>query len=165
MRIPVLIAAVLLAGCGGQEPATDEAAAPSAEETTAQETVAETPPVTVEEAYLTGQHCYFSQTDTETEGLDVMFLEDGSASGVHFGTVHDEANAYFATWETTLSGGEVGEASTVYFSAVTEVDGDTQTAETEWVITDASASEVGVEKSLPPAECEGLVERVWPPIE
>ena len=159
------MAAGLLAGCGAQEPASNENAAPIVEETVVEETVEDIPPLVVEEVYLTGQHCYFGKTDTETEGLDVMFLEDGSATGRHFGTVHDEANSYFASWETVLSGGEVGEASTVYFKAETEVDGYTETAETEWIVTDASASEVGVEKFLAPTECEGLQESVWPPIE
>jgi len=160
MRIALIIAVGTLSACGAQPPTSEDSTASEITETIVSEAM---PPV--QETYLDGQHCYFSKTDTETEALDVTFYADGSATGNHFGTVHDEANAYYTSWETALNDGEVGEASGVNFNAVTEIEGDTQTNNTDWIITDSSASEVGVEKSMTSVPCEGLVDRVWPPVE
>lgn len=163
MRWTPLFAAAALAACGQSETATPEleleTPPPVAEDASTAEDA-----MIVEEAYLDGTHCYFNQNETVTEGLTVTFNTDGSAAGRHFGTIHDEASAYYTAFDVALSEGEVGEASTVNFSAVIEVDGDTQFENTDWVITEASASEVGVEKTLNPTECDGLIERVWPPI-
>lgn len=159
MRWTVLMAgAALLAACGADEgtETLEIDTPPSAE-------APETLPV-IEAEMLTGTHCYFSQTETETEGLTVTFDANGTATGRHFGTIHDEASAYFAAFDVTLTEGEVGEADTVSFDAVIEVDGDTQFETSDWVITEASANMVGVEEALLPTECDGLMDRIWPPI-
>lgn len=164
MRFTILLAAsamaTVLTACGGNPPENPEV-----------DIVAEAPTpevpleaVVVEAPAMVGQFCYFSDTETETEGLDVTLTETGEATGRHFGSIHNEAAAYYTAFDIALSNGEVGEAQTVNFDAVIEVDGDTHRENIDWVITAQSASEVGVEKIMSSVRCNGLMDRVWPPM-
>ena len=176
MRFSILMAALVLAGCSGE---TEEATTPPSE---AMSAPAEAPPAETTEVdapdvlenvdaetpnqepvILSGKHCYFSQTEQETEALEVEFAESGKITGYHYGAIHDAANAYYAAFDIDLSNGQLADDGGVTFDSVIEVDGDTQSETVAWVLTEEAASNEF--KTLAAAACEGLMERVRPPIE
>lgn len=166
MRWTMMILAATLAACGSDNTEPVVEAPVTVPET--QESVTEAPGIDVpaaEAAPLTGTYCYFSDTATETEGMIVTLNENGTAEGRHFGTIHDEASAYYASFEVTLSNGQPTVADVFSFDAVVEVDGDTQEGSVDWVIRQDSANELGNDKPLATADCDGLEDRIWPPVE
>ena len=114
---------------------------------------------------VAGNYCYFHADGVTTEAVEIEVAEDGTYSGSHYGEVHDQENAYYVAFDTALNGGVLDEDGNVTFDTVTEVDGDTQAGEQTWSITPTSASMVDFEPAFPAAECEGLMDRIWPPIE
>ena len=170
MRVSILIAALALASCSGGADETTEAQPETGAEAPA-ETPAETPPAETSEpempeaepVKLTGKFCYFSKTETETEAMEVTFPEAGDITGIHYGVVHDEANAYFTAFDIDMTAGQYTSSGAVSFDTVYEVDGFTDSEKATWTFSEQTAtSEV---KTLTTAACEGLVERVHPPIE
>ena len=93
----------------------------------------------------------------------MTFPESGEVSGFHYGTIHDEEAAYFAAFDITLSSAVAGPDNSYTFDSLIEVDGDTQTEQVTWTLTETKASTRLTE--LDAAECDGLMNRVHPPIE
>lgn len=169
MKRIVFTGFLALAACGGSEVAEEAETVPADAPVAVEEVeidVNEPVPAPVETAELMpGNYCYFHEDEVATEAVEIEVAEDGRISGVHYGTVHDEENAYFTAFDTTLSAGEMDEDGNVNFQTVTEVDGDRQEGEQAWSITPDGATLVGFEPVIGIAECDGIVDRVWPPIE
>lgn len=167
MRLTILAAALVLSACGGSgTPEADDAIAadPGASETAVDGAAADVAEPT---DVLLGTLCYRYEDDAVTEGLEIEVAESGAVTGYHFGTIHDEAAAYFAAFETELTGGQFGDTDEVTFQTYTEVDGDTQTGEETWTITTDGAKITAFEDggTLTPFSCEELLFSIWPPIE
>lgn len=173
MRLLVILAGLALAACSSE---TKDAAETPPDAILDPATVAsdESPPAETSEtdemekpvadpAKLTGKHCYFLKTETETQALEVTFPEAADITGTHYGVVHDEANAYFTAFDIKMTSGQYVPGGFVSFETIIEVDGDTQTEVATWTFTEEAASNQFV--SLEAAECEGLIQRVHPPIE
>ena len=171
---PALIA-IALAACGQTEPETPAPAEPAPVEAAeveapvadaAEEIVEAAQAATEEAASLTeGEYCYLLQGDSSTEGMEIELNIAGVFSGRHYGTIHDEENAYFAAFETMLSDGVLNDEGIINFTAVTEVDGDTQYGEEPWVITAEGAHSAHWDDAvLEPADCDFVDATVWPPI-
>ena len=163
-----LVALAVVSACGGGEAPTspDEADAPAPP---APLTEAAPPaPVAPDEPIpplAAGDFCYFHQDEAVTEALELTVTDAATASGSHFGVVHDEANSYFTAFDTELTNGVFGGDGTATFDAVTEVDGDTQTGEEQWTLTPETATRTGLDAPLlTEAPCDGLVDRVFPPM-
>ncbi len=170
MRIAIICAAFALAACGGAEDETLPEPDATAERSetpeiieNAEEVPVEPEAVAPELTKLSGKNCYFSQTEQVTEALEVTFAEDGGIAGFHYGTIHDDANAYYAAFDVDLSNGQAMPDGSVQFDSVIEVDGDTQTETAVWTFTEELAT-TSVNQ-LSAADCEGLMDRVRPPIE
>lgn len=158
--------ALALSACGAPE--TDTAPAAPAPAEPLSQLPPEAPVAEPEIAYiLPGRYCYFRAAESSTEGLDLTISDGGAMAGEHFGSIHDEASAYYAAFVTELTGGETGPEGRVTFQSVTEVDGDTQYGEEMWVITPelARLDAANVNDPLLLTDCAGLRERVWPPVE
>ena len=163
-----LVALAVVSACGGGEAPTspDEAGAPAPPapliEAAPPAPVAPDDPIP---PLAAGSFCYFHQDEAVTEALELTVTDAAMASGDHFGVVHDEANSYFAAFDTELTNGRFGGDGTATFDAVTEVDGDTQTSEEQWTLTPETATRTGLDAPvLTEAPCEGLVDRVFPPM-
>ena len=145
----IMSGAALIAGCqpADDEPAT-ESAATQADDADKAEDV---------QVFEAGDHCYSFESDQSTEGLRLTVNEKGSVMGVHFGVIHDEENAYYAAFETTLTDGQISGTNTVKFNTETHVDGDHQFGEDNWVIMPEMAHLMNwPDKPLTTTECEGL---------
>lgn len=162
-----LMALAVVSACGGAEeaapPAEADAPAPPAEaEAAPPAPVAPDEPIP---PLAPGSFCYFHQDEAVTEALELTVTDAAIASGSHFGVVHDEANSYFTAFDTELTNGVFGGDGTATFDAVTEVDGDTQISEELWALTPETATRPGLDAPLlTEAPCEGLVDRVFPPM-
>lgn len=167
MRLTILAAALVLSACGGS--GTPEADDSVAADRGVSELGVDAASADANEATdaLLGTICYRYEDDAVTEGLEIEVAESGSVTGYHFGTIHDEAAAYFAAFETELSEGQFGDTDEVTFQTYTEVDGDTQTGEETWTITADGARITAFEDggTLTPFSCEELLFSIWPPIE
>ncbi|MEM5516055.1 hypothetical protein WNY37_03770 [Henriciella sp. AS95] len=165
MRIMVLtLAALALVACGKSEtpddPAADTETATTAEasDVATQETAAPNP-------LDAGQYCYFRDDVNVTEGLEVTVADNGIVTGTNFGQIHQEAAGYFASFDTQLTNGVQGEGDEVTFDHVTKVDGDTQTGRVMWTLTPDVAAPDGLETKLTAADCDGLMDRIFPVID
>ncbi len=166
MRYLVIAGALALASCGGPDTPegdteTDTAAPAVQGETT--ETTAAVEPET--DPLSPGTYCYYRDDENVTEGLQVMVTDTGTVSGENYGTIHQEAAGYFASFTTTLTEGQTGDNADVTFDTVTEVDGDTQMGSAIWELTPDTAAPDGLETLLASAPCDGLADRVFPPVE
>lgn len=111
--------------------------------------------------FSTGDHCYFSQTDNSTEGLRLTVMDGGAASGQHFGIIHNDENAYYAGFETTLTDGQISGDDPVRFNTETHVDGDHQFGTENWVLTPDVAHRFNwPDNPLCSTPCDGLEARV-----
>ncbi|MCI4644633.1 MAG: hypothetical protein MRY64_07615 [Hyphomonadaceae bacterium] len=166
MRGVVIAGLLALAACGGSEVAEEiEADTPPVETA---ETLEETSPGPAPEEIAllaAGDYCYFHEDEIATEALEIHVAGDGSIAGSHYGEVHDEANAYFTSFDTALSNGQPGADGAIVFQTVTEVEGDTQTGDQIWTLTPEAASMADFDPVFTPAECDGLMNTIWPPIE
>ena len=172
MKRIVFAGFLALAACGGGGEPTDETDAVETVEPEApvEETVElaeDIGPAPEEEPAMleAGSYCYFHQDEVATEGVEIEVTEDGGISGAHYGTVHDAENAYYTAFETMLNAGTLDEDGNITFETITQVDGDTQSGEQTWSITPTLASLVDFEPAFPATECEGLTDRIWPPVE
>lgn len=111
-------------------------------------------------AAMAETRCYISLGASSTEGMRVTSAPDGTLWGSHFGVIHVQASGYFAAFDTWLIDGRRGGDGNVLFDTITEVDGDTQYGDQEWIITPDTAGQTGWPYRMEPAECEGLFERV-----
>lgn len=167
MRLTILAAGLFLAACSSPSGEPDGTGSDTAEEAAITAEPAAAPATKPKVATLeAGRYCYLIESDTSTEGLEIEVSPSGVYSGRHFGTVHDEAAAYYTAFETALSHGAAKEEMRVDFQTYTEVDGDTQTGEDSWVIRTDSAHLVAFPDAvMASAPCETLAATVWPPIE
>ena len=112
-----------------------------------------------------GTHCYFRDDESTTEALEITVTGAGAISGANYGIIHQEEEAYYASFTIELTEGEAGADGLVTFDSVTEVDGDTQTGPMVWTLSpDAAAPEGFLDQPLQPADCEGLEDRIFPPM-
>ena len=111
---------------------------------------------------MVGRFCFFHQDENATTGLEVTIAENGSAKAEHFGAIHMEEQAYYAAFETELTEGKMEEDGRVSFQSLTEVDGDVQSGEEEWLISRDGAAQVGIGPLLQPDDCETLTDKVFP---
>ena len=143
-----LMALAVVSACGGADdpdrPAEADAPAPT---DTITEAAPPAPPAPDEliPPLVAGDFCYFHQDEAVTEALELTVTDVATASGSHFGVVHDEANSYFTAFETELTNGRFGGDGTATFDAVTEVDGDTQASEELWTLTPQTATRTGLD--------------------
>lgn len=155
--LPLFSAMAALSACGGPPAETapaDPAPAPAVPSETSTDRALPLP---------AGQHCYFRDSTDVTEGLELTVTETGDISGSSYGSIHQEAEAYYASFDIELTSGSVSEDGLVTFESVTRVDGDTQIGTMSWSITpDAAAPEGFLDEPMQPAACEGLVERIFP---
>ncbi|MEQ8557662.1 MAG: hypothetical protein RIB03_05040 [Henriciella sp.] len=170
MRILTFLAAsAILAACGGADDTPSDIAAPAPPATE----TGQTPPSSAASGgdraasatldLPVGTHCYFRDDASTTEGLEVTVSEAGDFSGSNYGLIHQEEEAYYASFDITLTNGRTGESGLVTFDSVTEVDGDTQTGTMTWEITSQGAAPDGfLEEPMQPADCDGLADRVFP---
>ncbi len=165
--------ALVLAACGQSEtvepveaaPAPVEAAVPVAEAAGEVTEAISDAATTAISALTEGEYCYFLQEDSSTEGLEITLDIAGVFSGRHYGTIHDAENAYYAAFETILSDGQLNDEGVVNFTAVTEVDGDTQYGEEPWVISAEGAHSAHWDDAvMEPADCDFVDATVWPPV-
>lgn len=165
MKYYVIAGLLALASCGGPDAPdgdteTDTASAPEAP--------APSEPVKAEpqtDPLDAGVYCYFRDDENVTEGLEITVTDDGGVSGENYGTIHQEAAGYYASFTTTLTEGQTGETADVTFETVTEVDGDTQMGSAIWELTPEAAAPDGLDTLLASADCDGLQDRVFPPVE
>ena len=167
MRLTLIAAGLVLAACGApSDGVANTDAEPPQELTLAPEPEPQqvaAPEIAMLEA---GRYCYLMESETSTEGLELDVSPSGVYSGRHYGTVHDEAAAYYTAFETTLSHGEAMPGMEVNFQTYTEVDGDTQSGAETWVIMADSAHRAAFpEAALGEAACDHVSNTVWPPIE
>ncbi len=172
MKLIVFAGFLALAACGSGGEATDdvetvETVKPEAPVEETVELAEDIGPAPEEEPAMleAGSYCYFHEDEVATEGVEIEVTEEGGISGTHYGTVHDEENAYYTAFETMLNSGTLDEDGNITFETITQVDGDTQSGEQTWSITPTLASMVDFEPAFPATECEGLVDRIWPPVE
>lgn len=126
--------------------------------------VPEKPPVAAT-PLSAGTHCYFREDESTTEGLEITLTEDGAMTGYNYGNIHQEEQAYYASFTIDLTDGVAGADNLVTFDSVTEVDGDTQTGPMAWIITEDSAAPEGfLDKPMQTADCDGLEDRIFPPL-
>lgn len=104
--------------------------------------------------------CYISLSETASEGMHVTTTPDGSVWGRHFGTVHDAKAAYYTYFETWLIAGEPTPNGNVRFETITEVDGDTQFGNENWILTPGGAGPAAFGANLQPADCDTLDRRI-----
>lgn len=167
MRALLLTVTLLaLAGCGGEDKASgpDASAADAGSSSSAEEsaTVAEAPPPNPLDA---GTYCYFRDDENVTEALEIVVADNGLLSGENYGNIHQEAAGYYASFTTELSNGVQGPGNDVTFDHVTEVDGDTQRGKVMWQLTTDSAAPDGLETLLEQTDCDGLQDKVFPPVD
>ena len=154
--IIAIAAAAALAACSGSD-------------TPAQDNSASTPPGTTGAAtpassLPAGTHCYFRDSEDVTEGLEVTVTEAGDLSASNYGTIHQDDEGYYTSFDIQLTSGMMGEDGLITFDAVTQVDGDTQTGPMTWSITPEAAAPDGyLDAPMEAADCEGLEIRVFPP--
>ena len=98
-------------------------------------------------------------------GLEVTVADNGIVTGTNYGQIHQEAAGYFASFDTQLTNGVQGEGDEVTFDHVTKVDGDTQTGRVMWTLTPDVAAPDGLETKLTAADCDGLMDRIFPVID
>lgn len=123
--------------------------------------LAQTEPEIVPE-FSPGDHCYFSGTDNSTEGMRLTVLDGGAVSGLYFGIIHNDENAYYAGFDTTLTDGQISDSDPVRFNTETHVDGDHQFGTENWVLTPDMVHQVNwPDKPLSSVPCEGLETRVY----
>lgn len=177
MRFTILTAAIaLLAACSPSQPTDDGSAdAPVAPAGTADveadatpgatEPAVDEPVATLAEPLPAGQYCYYRDSAETTEALEIEVSEEGDVSGTNYGNIHQEEAAYYASFWIELTDGGFGEDGLYTFDSVTEVDGDTQVGTMTWSITpDTAAPEGFMDKPLQSADCEGLEDRIFPPM-
>lgn len=142
--------------------AGDEVAAPPPAENETEETGEETAAMP---RLAVGQYCYFRDSADTTEALEIEVSGDGAVTGSNYGNIHQEDAGYFASFDIALTSGEIVEDGLITFDSVTEVDGDTQVGTMTWSITEDAASPEGFQgEPLTPASCDGLEDRVFPPM-
>ncbi|MGB3626626.1 MAG: hypothetical protein WA989_12405 [Henriciella sp.] len=167
-RLLFMASAVALAACGGGAPDGEEAgnadapASNPATDFTAEDTAPEPAAPNPLDA---GTYCYYRDDENVTEALEIEVAANGMLSGENYGSIHQEAAAYYASFTTELSNGLQGPGDEVMFDQVTEVDGDTQRGKVMWRLTPQSAAPDGLETLLNEADCDGLKDRVFPPID
>ena len=167
MRTYLLITAALaLTACGGGK---DDASSEAGDAPGAAPASVEAAPATPEAAppnpLDAGTYCYFRDDENVTEALEITVADNGLVSGENYGNIHQEAAAYYASFSTELSNGVQGAGDEIMFDHVTEVDGDTQSGKVMWRLTPETAAPDGLDTLLEEAECEGLADRVFPPME
>jgi len=104
--------------------------------------------------------CYISLGAATSEGARITTTPDGTLWGRHFGIIHVEASAYYASFDIWLIEGRRAGDGTVRFDTITEVDGDTQYGPDTWRIGPAGAAPQVSPFTLEPTDCEGLGDRV-----
>ena len=165
MRLIFLaVASLALVACGNSDDTdntTPEAPGETSGETSTPETAEAAPP----NPLAAGQYCYFRDDENVTEGLEITVGDNGIVSGSNYGSIHQEAAGYFASFDTQLTNGVQGEGDEVTFDHVTEVDGDTQSGRVMWTLTPDVAAPDGLDTQLTAAECDGLLERIFPVID
>lgn len=129
--LSVCLLAGALSACQPTEDPPETAGEPEAIE------VQESPVAAPAEApgIAAGDYCYFAEDDNSTEGASLTIAANGSVSGVHFGTIHNEENAYYAGFDTILTDGQISDEKPVKFNTETRVDGDHQYGTDNWVVT------------------------------
>ena len=159
-----IVSGIILSACQAAE---DKTPAPTPTPLiTPTETPTPAPTTTSAAASLEpGKYCYFLKNETSTEGLQLTILENGSASAQYFGTIHNDASAYYAAFETQLSNASLDNTGKATFSAITEVDGDTQHNQETWQFSKETATSVDHNFSLTTSPCATLMDKVWPQVE
>lgn len=167
MRTFLLITAALaLTACGnGKDEASSEGADATAAGTASTETVSPTAEAAPPNPLDAGMYCYFRDDENVTEALEITVADNGLVSGENYGNIHQEAAAYYASFSTELSNGVQGAGDEVMFDHVTEVDGDTQSGKVMWRLTPENAAPDGLDTLLGEADCDGLMDRVFPPMD
>lgn len=177
MRFTTLTAAIaMMAACSPSAPAGDgsaDAPVPPAESPQAEagatpdtpEAAADEPATAAADPLAAGQYCYYRDSADTTEAMEIEVTEEGDVSGTNYGNIHQEEAAYYASFWIELTNGGFGENGLYTFDSVTEVDGDTQVGTMTWSITPETAAPDGfMDKPLQAADCEGLEERIFPPM-
>ena len=177
MRFIILTTAMALrAACNPSAPANDDPADapvpptenPQAEASPtpdAAEATADDPATAAADPLPAGQYCYYRDSADTTEAMEIEVTEEGDVSGTNYGNIHQEEAAYYASFWIELTNGGFGENGLYTFDSVTEVDGDTQVGTMTWSITPETAAPDGfMDKPLQAADCEGLEERIFPPM-
>lgn len=161
IKAAIFLSAIMLAACGDRDetvPADPPPVPPEAGEAAEAGGAAGT-------ALAPGTYCYFREDADTTEALEILVTEAGEISGTNYGSIHQEEQAYYASFEIELTSGVAGADGDITFDSVTQVDGDTQTGPMTWSIApDAAAPDGFVDKPLQPAECDGLEDLVFPPM-
>ncbi len=150
----------MLAAC---QPASDAPSQPTP--SPAPSGTPEPKPAAAAQSMSSGKYCYFAKNETSTEGFQLTITEAETASAQYFGTIHNDASAYYAAFETQLSNGKLDAKGKATFSSVTEVDGDTQTGQETWVFTPDQAHSNDGRVKLSKAPCATLLDSVWPQVE
>ena len=168
MRLAIVTAAALtLAACGNGDKADDnvsESAPPQTEVASDSSPAPAEPEAAPAEPLDAGQYCFFRDDENVTEGMELTVGDNGIITGRNYGHIHQEAAAYYASFQTELSNGVQGTGNNVNFEYVTEVDGDTQSGSVVWAVTPERAAPDGLQTFLAATECDGLMDRVFPVI-
>ena len=102
-------------------------------------------------------NCYQSKSEKEDLILKLNQDEDGSVSGMLIGSIHDEANGYFTTYQTRISGKR--QAEKLNLTLYTAIEYDVQMVEEEWLLSDKILNTGRSQLTL--ADCENMSFYDW----
>ncbi len=79
-----------------------------------------------------GEQCFTMSSETADITVLINTAEDGSVTGMQSGTVHDEGNAYYTSYQSRITG--VWSGDTLKVNLVTAIEYDMQESQEMWML-------------------------------